>query len=438
MELWTFSWQMMVIVLLVMANAFFVASEFAIVKIRSSQLKPLLKTGNWRVPIALHITQRLDAYLSVNQLGITLTSIGLGFAGEPFLGEWIEKGLRAGGLDNPALAHTLSFSAAFGTVTFLHIVIGELAPKSLAIQKPKPVTLWCAPFLRFFYYLFLPFIYVLNNTANALLRLLGIRPASEDHAFSHDELRFVLSSAQHVHPGDELINKLLVKALRIKETTAEDIMLPREDMVCLWGDKSLEENLRIAQTAGYSRLPYCVGSADHILGVVHVKEVLWQLRFLPGQTDLANLLHPILTFTAKTRLPAMLELFRKSRNHLAVVVDADGHTLGLVSFEDVLEELVGDIKDEFDIEKGPFFELGPDTALVDGDLPFRDLLTEMNWELPHESGETVTEWALRHWGRKPKAGEELVVDGTTIRAEEVSATGLRRVRFRRTPVPAAH
>jgi CBS domain containing-hemolysin-like protein len=214
-------------------------------------------------------------------------------------------------------------------------------------------------------------------------------------------------------------------------------MLPREQVVVLWRDRPLEENLSIAQKSGYSRLPLCGDTQDQVLGVIHVKELLWQYQALGAQTNLVAIVRPILTFMAKTRLPAMLELFRRSRNHLAVVLDREEKLLGLVSFEDVLEELVGDIRDEFDIEKGPFFERSADAVLVDADLPLRDLAVETGWPLETQTTETVEQWALRHWGHAPQTGATLEIEGGfQLIAAEVGPRRIRRLRVVRRPVPA--
>jgi CBS domain containing-hemolysin-like protein len=231
------------------------------------------------------------------------------------------------------------------------------------------------------------------------------------------------------------VNKIMLKALRLKETTAEQVMLPREQVVVLWRDKPLAENLAAAQKSGYSRLPFCGDTQDQVLGVIHVKELLWQYQVLGAQTKLTDIVRPILTFLAKTRLPAMLELFRKSRNHLALVLDADEKMMGLVSFEDVLEELVGDIRDEFDIEKGPFFERGKDAVLVDADLPVRDLASETNWPLPTATTDTVEKWALRQWGHVPHPGDHLDIDGFRLTAAEVTLRRIRRLRVARHAKP---
>jgi CBS domain containing-hemolysin-like protein len=424
---------------LIAANALFVAAEYSFVKIRGSQLKSMRVPGkkDWRLSMAIRITTHLDRYLSATQLGITLTSLGLGWVGEPVVAHWLQGPLARWGIVSAGAVVSISFTVAFAAITFLEIVLGELVPKYFAIRRPRPVALWMAAPLILFYTVCYPFIWLLNRTANRLLMWMGIPPTKEfDHGFNQDELQYVLMNSRHVHPSDDLVNKLMLKALRLKETTAEQVMLPREQVVVLWRDKTLEQNMSIAQKSGYSRLPLCGDTQDQVLGVIHVKELLWQYQVLGAQTNLVAIVRPILTFMAKTRLPAMLELFRRSRNHLAVVLDREEQLLGLVSFEDVLEELVGDIRDEFDIEKGPFFERTADAVLVDADLPLRDLASETGWPLPTQTTETVEKWALRQWGHVPPTGAQMeVAGGFQLTATEVGPRRIRRLRVVRRPMP---
>jgi len=438
-ELWiTYPGQAGVILLLIAANAFFVATEFAFVKIRGSQLKSMQVKGkkDWRLGLAIRVTTHLDRYLSATQLGITLTSLGLGWVGEPVVARWIEGPLASWGIVSATTVTSIAYGLAFAGITFIDIVFGELVPKYFAIRRPRTVVMWFSAPLILFYNAAYPFIWTLNRTANQLLMWMGIPPTKEfDHGFNQEELQYVLMNSRHVHPSDDLVNKIMLKAIRLKETTAEQVMLPRDQVVVLWRDQSLAENMSVAQKSGYSRLPFCGETRDQVLGVIHVKELLWQYQALGVQTNLSDIVRPILTFMAKTRLPAMLELFRKSRNHLALVLDTDEKMIGLVSFEDVLEELVGDIRDEFDIEKGPFYERSKDAVLVDADLPLRDLAVETGWPLATQTTETVEKWALRHWGHVPHAGDQLEIEGFQLVATEVSVRRIRRIRIIRKLLP---
>jgi len=427
--------ELIVIITLVLANGFFVAAEFALVKVRASQLRPLAKKGKagWRLRMALKATEHLDAALSATQLGITLSSLGLGWVGEPFLAHRLEPALADWGITDPKAVSSIAFAVAFAIITFLHIVFGELAPKSLAIQRPKSVSLWTAGPLMFFYYIFFPFIWALNGTANWFLRLGGLEPAKEgDHAFSSEELEYVFSHSRHAHPGDALINKLMVQSLRARSTQAQQIMRPRDQVVALWSDRPLAENLRIAQTSGHSRFPVCSGSLDKVEGLLLVREWLWLFRVLGRDTPFEPFVREVVEFELTTELHTMIERFRHSRSHLAVVLDDKKALAGIITFEDVLEEIVGDIRDEFDIESGPIFDRGEHSITVSGTLTMRELQAETGWGGDWQPRETVAAWAHRHFGRVPKRDEKLAIGEYRLTVVEANAERCRRVKVERT------
>ena len=429
--------EILLVLALVVANGFFVAIEFALVKIRASQLRPLAKAGGWRVKFALKATEHLDSALSATQLGITLASLGLGWVGEPFVARRLTPWLADWGITDPIVVHSISFAVAFVLITFLHIVFGEQAPKMLAIQRAKTVTLWLSAPLMAFHFVFYPFIWLLNESANRLLRWVGLGVGhGAEHAFSAEELEFVFSEARHSHPGDALINRLMVRAVRLRTVTAQQVMRPPEQIVALWLDKPLVENLRIAQTAGFSRFPVCKDSLDDIKGIVLVREWLWQSLALGPDASFEPLMRPTLTFTVKTPIHTMIELFRTSRVHLAVVLDAELKTAGIVSLEDVLEEIVGDIRDEFDLGRGPVFEHTESEIVVSGMFSMRELQAEAGWAFEWERGETVAAWAERNRGRPLKRGEIFEVGDYRVTATDVVAGRPRRIRVERKPEPA--
>lgn len=437
-ELFRFAFEIFVIVILVLANGFFVAAEFALVKVRASQLRPLVKKGkaSYRLRMALWATNHLDAALSATQLGITLSSLGLGWVGEPFLAHRLEPVLAQFGITEPATVSSIAFAVAFGVITFLHIVFGELAPKSLAIQRPKGVSLWTAGPLMVFYYLFLPFIWSLNGTANYFLRLCGLRAAAEgEHAFSSEELEYVFSHARHSHPGDVLVNKLMVQSLRARRTQAQHIMRARDQVVALWSDRSIADNLRIAQTSGHSRFPVCNGSLDNVEGLLLVREWLWQMTLLGPDTSFEPLVRDVVKFELTTPLHTMIERFRNSRSHLAVVLDAEQKLAGIITFEDVLEEIVGDIRDEFDIESGPVYERNDYAITVSGTLTMRELQAETGWPLEWQSRDTVAMWTTRHFGRVPKRDDTITVGEYRLTVLEANLERPRRVRIERLTAP---
>ena len=428
----TIALEFLLIFALVLANGFFVAAEFALVKVRASQLRPMAKTGGWRVKFALRATEHLDAALSATQLGITLASLGLGWLGEPIVAHRLAPLLASFGIMDEKAISSISFVLGFSFITFFHIVLGELAPKSLAIQRPKGVSINAAAPLMVFYWMFYPFIWLLNGAANRFLRLLGLDPAGEgEHAFSSEELEYVFSQARHSHPGDALINRLMVRSVRLRTVTAQQVMRSREQVVALWSDKPTAENLRIAQTSGFSRFPVCSGTLDEVKGMLLVREWLWQIHALGTDASFEPLIRPALTFTLKTPIHTMLELFRTSRSHLAVVLDLEEHLLGLVTFEDVLEEIVGDIRDEFDLGRGPVFEHTDTSIVVSGLFSMRELQAEAGWAFEWQPRETVAGWAERHRGHALKRGETFSIGDYKVTATDVSAERVRRLRVER-------
>ncbi len=422
----------LVIIALVMANGFFVAAEFALVKVRSSQLRPLAQKGGWRVRFALKAMEHLDAALSASQLGVTLASLGLGWVGEPFVAHRLGPVLAGWGITDPQVQSSISFAVAFAVITFLHIVFGEQAPKMLAIQRARPAALWVAAPLMIFYYVFFPFIWLLNKSANALLRWAGFDRTSEgDHGFSAEELEYVFSHARHSHPGDATINKLMVQSLRARKTQAQQIMRPRDQVVALWLDRPVAENLRIAQISGHSRFPVCSGTLDKVEGLLLVREWLWQISLLGSDTPFAPLVRPVIEFELTTPLHAMMDHFRNSRSHLAVVLDPQRQLAGVVTFEDVLEEIVGDIRDEFDIGAGPIYERTELAIVVSGNLTLRELQAETGWPLEWQPRETVGQWTQRIAGALPKRGDQFTTGEYRLAVLEANAERVRRVRVTR-------
>ena len=431
-SLFNFFLEFLVVIALVLANGFFVAAEFALVKVRASQLRPLAKKGGWRVRFAVWANEHLGAILSATQLGVTLASLGLGWIGEPLIAHRLAPWLGRLGVVDPAIVSSIAFASAFTVITFIHIIFGELGPKAVAIQKAQAVALWTSAPMVIFYYCFYPFIWLHNNAANLLHGWFGFRPAGEsDHGIGAEELEYVFSHARHTHPGDALINKLMVQSLRVRETTAQQIMRPRDQVVALWLDRPLAENLRIAQTNGHSRYPVCSGSLDQVAGLLLIREWLWQIHALGPEASFEPLLRPALSFTLQTPIHTMIERFRTARSHLAVVLDDKQALAGIVTFEDVLEEIVGDIRDETDIESGPIYERTAHTITVSGSFTMRELQAETGWPIEWTPRETVATWTHRHFGRVPKRGDMMVVGEYRLLVFEANAERARRVKFER-------
>jgi CBS domain containing-hemolysin-like protein len=419
----------LLVVVLVLLNGFFVAAEFAIVKVRDTQLQPLVAKGNRRARMARRVVGNLDAALSATQLGITLASLGLGWFAEPVFARLLTPFMDGLGIESEKWRHSISFGVGFSVITFLHIVAGELAPKSLAIQKPLPTSLWVAEPLHWFYRASYPFIYVLNNTALWLLRQLGLEAASEAELHhSEEELRLLFSATHRQSGGSALGREIVLNALDLRQRVVREVMQPRREIVVFSTDQSLRECLDVAEKTRYSRFPICPeGDLDRMLGVVHIKDLYGMRLKARSGADLVSVARKLVYVPASARLERLLQLLLERKLHLAVVVDEYGSTIGMVTLEDILEELVGQIQDEFDQEKPPVRKLDDQRWEVDGSLPLHEL-AELVEEPLHEEGITTTSgWVTHRLGGFPKGGDELQVGRFNLRVEEVD--GLRVARL---------
>lgn len=429
------------VLFLVFLNGFFVAAEFAIVKIRETQLVPLEEKGNIRAKIARRIVKNLDASLSATQLGITLASLGLGWFAEPIFAallapvlEWLKIGAIDWGwlkIDAEKLKHSISFFCGFSVITFLHIVMGELAPKSLAIQKPLPTTMWVALPLELFYKVSYPFIWLLNNTSQWVLRLFGIHPASEaELVHSEEELRLLFATSQEHAGGSELQKKIVFNALDLKRRIVRDVMRPRQEITALDTDVTLAECLDVAEKTRYSRFPLCEGGdVDKTLGVVHFKDLnALRSRAKTGR-DLKPVARKLIYVPETARLEKLLALFLERKLHFAIVVDEYGGTTGMVTLENILEELVGQIQDEFDQEKPLLVQLSETSWDIDGALPLHELANLVGEEVQEEGITTTSGWVTQKLGGFPKKWDELTIGDFILRVEDMEATRVARLRL---------
>jgi CBS domain containing-hemolysin-like protein len=391
-----------VVILLVLLNGFFVAAEFAIVKVRATQIEPLAKSGMRRAKVAQHLITHLDAYLSATQLGITITSLGLGWVGEPFVAHLIEPLLVSVGITDPRVVATISFGTGFGIITFLHIVFGELAPKSLAIQRPQKTTLGVSLLLHGFFVIFRPFIWMLNGTANYFLRLAGIQPATEGElAHSEEELRLLLSKGKVLTSTGKAIS---LNAIELRNRTVREVMVPRTNTTFLSTEKTLEENLTTAEENQFTRYPLCEKDLDTVVGMIHLKD-LFKLKGSKGSSaQLLDIKREMLFVPETTSLEETLNLFLTRRILMAVAVDEYGGTAGLVTLENILEELVGEIRDEFDIEQSQVQRVSDTEYVVDGTMPLHEFARM--FEVVPETRDVVTVggYAVQLIGRFPEKG----------------------------------
>lgn len=344
-------WGLVITLLLVLANAFFVAAEFAIVKVRASQIEVRAQTGSKAAKMSQRILMHLDGYLSATQLGITLASLGLGAVGEPIVANIIIAIMRFFGFEgNEELAHTIALPFAFALITVLHIVLGELAPKSMAIMLPEKTTLALAFPLRIFYIIFKPFIFVLNGLANRLLRLIGIESAGGlEHAHSNEELRILLEQSREGGTIEEAEHELIENVFEFGEKIVKDVMIPRTEMVALDASNATDDMIKMVIEEGYTRMPVYIDSADNVIGVVYSKDLI-TLKEESDLIILQDLLRPAYFVPETKSIFELLREFQRRKIHLAIVVDEFGGTAGIVTLEDILEELVGEIQDEYDDE----------------------------------------------------------------------------------------
>jgi CBS domain containing-hemolysin-like protein len=390
-EIPTFLLNLLLILFLVCLNGFFVAAEFALVKVRHTRIAQLVAEGNKRAAYAQKVTQELDAYLSACQLGITLASLALGWVGEPAIARYLAPIL---GSLPASVAHTISFVIAFGIITFLHIVIGELAPKSMAIQKAESTSLWVSAPLMFFYRISYPAIWLLNGTANFFLRKVGIEPASETNvnsAHTEEEIRLLVNESHKSGHIDQTEMALVDNVFEFSERLAREIMIPRIDMVCLYDDNTFQENLEIVRESRHSRLPVAHEDKDRIIGFVHASD-FYLTALNQGEVDVHRLLRPVLTVPETMEISHVLRLMQKRRSQLAIVIDEYGGTAGLLTMEDILEEIVGDIQDEFDVNERPEIEKSNDALSVSGKTLLSELGDYIPIEIHSDEVDTIGGW----------------------------------------------
>lgn len=383
--------------ILIALTAFFVASEFAIVKVRRTRIDQLVAEGNRSAMAAKRVTSNLDEYLSACQLGITITALGLGWLGEPTVEHLLRPVFEQMNL-NESVASLLSFAIAFVAITYLHVVVGELAPKTLAIQKAETITLLCSRPLILFYKIMYPFIWVLNGSARVIIGLFGLRPASEHEvAHSEEELRLILSESYksgEINPSEyKYVNNIFEFDNRI----AKEIMVPRTEIVALDKNDSIADILEIVRKEKYTRYPVIDGDKDHIVGMVNIKEILTDCIRNPQAIEkkLDDYIRPIIQVIESIPIHDLFVKMQRERVHMAILVDEYGGTAGLVTVEDILEEIVGEIQDEFDIDEVPMIrKVNEHTTIVDGKVLIEEVNDLLGTDIDDTDVDTIGGWIL--------------------------------------------
>jgi CBS domain containing-hemolysin-like protein len=424
---------------LVALNGFFVASEFALVKLRQTRARELAQLKGWRGRLLGKVHSQLDVYLSACQLGITLASLGLGWVGEPAFAELLEPLLAAVGVSSPETVHAISFAVAFTIISFLHIVVGELAPKSMAIRRPEGVSLWtAAPLYLFYWLMYLP-IQLLNRSANGVLRLVGLRASGHDHesTYSTSELQMILRDSHERTDSEESgVNAVLAYAADLHELEASDLMRPRRELVTLDYDASYADVRRTIQRHRYSRYPV-LDQDEQAIGLVHIKDVLLEPPGEDFPTRFRALISPIQRYHEDDPAIELLRAFRAGAPHLALVVDGDDAVEGFISFEDVLEALLGDIVDEHEKQRPGqverrIVELRDGSLLLRGDTPLFRLERALGQRIEADDAiATVAGLLMQRLDRMPAKGDRVDFGSYAITVQRAKGPRVELVRLTR-------
>ncbi|MGO4693375.1 hemolysin family protein [Paenibacillus sp. 2TAB26] len=385
------SLSLLLIFVFIMMNSFFVAAEFAMVKVRGSRLDTIIADGDSRAKLASHMTGNLDAYLSACQLGITLASLGLGWVGGPAIANVIKPAMAFIGIRSEWFVHTFSFLLAFILITMLQIVLGELAPKTIAIRKAESITRLTALPLVCFYKIMFPFIWLFNGVANLLLRKIGIEPVTEkDSAHTEDEIRILMKESHKNGLIDNMELTLVDNIFDFAETNAREIMIPRTEMICLNTSCTLADNKKIALEQMLTRYPVCENDKDNIIGFVHIKDLLKDT--MHNLQDIRQITRPITTVPESMQISTLLKLMQKRKSQIAILIDEYGGTSGLVTLEDIMEEIVGEIQDEFDEEREPLEKKDDNTYSISGLMLIEEVNSFFNLDIETDDYDTIGGW----------------------------------------------
>jgi CBS domain containing-hemolysin-like protein len=424
----------LVILTLVFLNGFFVASEFALVKVRSTQLDAL-EEGDKKVALARRLTSHLDAYLSATQLGITFSSLALGWIGEPYVASLIRPLLTYIGVSSPAIVRAVSIAVGFGIITYLHIVLGEVTPKWLGIRKALVISLWISPPLHLFYTIFRPAIWFLQASATWIMKnVFRTGPVGETElTHSEEELRVILTEKETPAGGSELGNELLINALDFRQRVVRDIMTPRGDVIYLDIQDSFDANVQVAIESGHTRFPLVQGHLDNTIGLIHIKDLMRTMK--SDRRDLLALKRELMPVPEFMPLEKLLRQFLAKRSHFAVVVDEYGGAVGIVTLDNVVGELVGEIKDEFDLEQvKEFIRLNDDEFVVQGQLVLYELKELANLELENAEVSTIGGYVVQLLGHLPKQGEQVHIDGYLATITQTDGRRILQLHFKKQPV----
>ncbi|WP_261303628.1 hemolysin family protein [Paenibacillus andongensis] len=417
---------LLLIVILILLTALFVATEFAVIRIRPSRVDQMVLEGKKNAFAVQTVTSNLDGYLSACQLGITITALGLGWLGEPTVEQLLGPLFESIGIGE-TLTHILSFSIAFISITYIHVVLGELAPKTLAIQKAEAISILTAPLIIYFYKIMYPFIWILNGSATQLVKIFGVKPASEhEEAHSEEEIRIILSDSYLSGKINKSEYGYVNRIFSFDDLLAREIMVPRTDMICLYADKSLEENMSIITKEQYTRFPVAKESKDHIIGFVNTKQFF--LSYLNNPDfNFKGLLQPIMTIPEGMPVKSLLKKMQRENVHMALLLDEYGGTSGLITIEDILEEIVGEIRDEFDKDELKEIEtIAEGHYLVDGITSLNEMNYVLGTDIQDENVDSIGGWL---YSKQPelRIDEEWQYNSLTFIVRERDKNRIRKI-----------
>ncbi|WP_456276095.1 hemolysin family protein [Bacillus sp. AK128] len=424
---------LMMVALLIALTGFFVASEFAIIRIRSTRIDQLVSEGNKNALAAKKVITNLDEYLSACQLGITVTALGLGWLGEETVEHLLAPLFSL--LNIPSSASTiLSIAIAFTLITFLHVVVGELAPKTVAIQKAESVTLLFARPLIFFYRVMYPFIKTLNGSARLITKMFGLKRASEhDMAHSEEELRMILSESLKSGEINQSEYKYMNNIFLFDDRIAKDIMVPRTEIVGFEKNMSIEECIQVASIENYTRYPIYDGDKDHIIGMINMKEILTE--YIKGERKkliISQYMRPIIQVIETVSLHELLVRMQKERVHMAILIDEYGGTDGLVTVEDIIEEIVGEIRDEFDYDEAPDIrKIDNNKTIIDGRVLVEEVNNLFGLEIDDSDVDTIGGWILTE-KMDAQMGDILNVNNFEFHIIEMEGYHIKKIKVERT------
>ncbi len=424
---------LLAVIVLVLLNGFFVASEFALVSVRKTRVEEMIAQGVTSAEAVRKAIHDPDQFIAATQLGITLASLGLGWVGEPALAHLIDPVLNLLPLPqawHETTSHTISAGISFAIITFLHVVIGELAPKSIALQKPEATALIVARPTMWAEVLFRPGIFLLNGAGNLILRSLGFQPsAGHDMVHSVEEIRMLVATSTSHGLIAESEQDMLDAVFGLRELTVRQVMIPRTEMVTIPVETTIRELLEIQKEAPHTKIPVYERDKDHIVGILYLRDIVDELARGNLDVPIRNFMRPSIYLPESTRIASAISAFREGRQHMAIVLDEYGGTAGLIMLEDILEEIAGEIPDQFEADELEIERLPDGSWLVSGLVQIEDVNEALGIELNDENYDTIGGYVMGKLERIPAKGDQIASDGTLFRVEQVDGRRIDRLRI---------